>query len=291
MASLTLLNRGRTIESQDDAVTALSQITPLILTYNEAPNIERTLSRLTWAKRIVVIDSFSTDATCEIIQRFNQAVIVQRKFDSHAAQWNFGLQQIETSWVLSLDADFVLSEGFIEEVKSLISHGEIDGYSARIKYCIGGKPLRASMCPPHVVLFRTDKARYHDEGHTQRIEIQGQIHSLRSFVFHDDRKPIDRWLSDQNKYMVKEAQFLLSTPKQQLNWSDRIRRQILFAPALVFIYALVGKRLIFDGWPGWYYAFQRTLAETLLSLRLLEAKLGAAAHAKSSDQIRRNTPR
>jgi hypothetical protein len=54
---------------------------------------------------------------------------------------------------------------------------------------------------------------------------------------------------------------------------DRIRRQIIFAPALIFFYTLFGKGLIFDGWPGWYYVFQRTLAEVLLSLRLIEQKL------------------
>ncbi|MFN5855908.1 MAG: glycosyltransferase, partial [Pseudanabaenaceae cyanobacterium] len=43
----------------------IEQIQPLILTYNEAPNIARTLAKLSWAKRIVVIDSFSTDETLE----------------------------------------------------------------------------------------------------------------------------------------------------------------------------------------------------------------------------------
>ena len=45
----------------------LEKITPLILTYNEAPNIERTLQHLTWAKKIVVIDSYSTDETLKIM--------------------------------------------------------------------------------------------------------------------------------------------------------------------------------------------------------------------------------
>ena len=259
-------------------------ITPLILTFNEAPNIERTLSRLTWAKRIVVIDSFSTDTTCEIIKRFDQAIVVQRKFDSHAAQWNFGLEQIQTPWVLSLDADFVLSEEFIAEVKNLNANGEADGFSAPIKYCIWGKPLRRSLCPPHLVLFRTDKARFHDEGHTQRVQVHGCLRSLRSVVFHDDRKPIDRWLVDQNRYMIKEARFLSTTPRNRLNLPDRVRRHIFFAPALMFAYALVGKGLVLDGRPGWYYVFQRTLAETLLSLRLLELKLGTEAHFKPTEQ-------
>ena len=46
------------------------------------------------------------------------------------------------------------------------------------------------------------------------------------------------------------------------------------APFLVFFYTLFVKGLILDGWPGWYYVLQRTLAETVLSLRLMEARLG-----------------
>jgi len=41
----------------------------------------------------------------------------------------------------------------------------------------------------------------------------------------------------------------------------------------VFFYTLIGKGLILDGWPGWFYVFQRTFAEILLSLRLMEEKL------------------
>lgn len=46
----------------------LEKITPLVLTYNEAPNIKRTLQQLTWAKIIVVVDSYSTDETLEILK-------------------------------------------------------------------------------------------------------------------------------------------------------------------------------------------------------------------------------
>ncbi|MGH8650120.1 MAG: glycosyltransferase [Burkholderiales bacterium] len=66
----------------------LENITPLILTYNEAPNIERTLRQLTWAKRIVVVDSFSTDETLDILKEFQQVQVYQRKFDTAASQDN-----------------------------------------------------------------------------------------------------------------------------------------------------------------------------------------------------------
>src|SRR6185503_4482951 len=94
-------------------------ITPMVLTFNEVPNIQRTIERLAWAKRILVVDSFSNDGTCELVRTFPQVDLVQRKFDSFADQCNFGLQQISSPWVLSLDADYVLSDQLIDELSQL----------------------------------------------------------------------------------------------------------------------------------------------------------------------------
>jgi hypothetical protein len=55
--------------------------------------------------------------------------------------------------------------------------------------------------------------------------------------------------------------------------ADRIRKKIVLAPLLVCFYTLFGQRLILDGWSGWFYVWQRTLAEMVLSLRLTEQKL------------------
>ncbi|HEY0346639.1 MAG TPA: glycosyltransferase, partial [Pyrinomonadaceae bacterium] len=71
----------------------LERITPLVLTFNEAPNIGRTLGQLGWARDIVVVDSFSSDDTLEIISRFPQVRLYQRKFDRHDLQWDFALKQ------------------------------------------------------------------------------------------------------------------------------------------------------------------------------------------------------
>ena len=90
----------------------LAQITPVVLTYNEAANIGRVLARLTWADRVVVLDSFSTDETESIASGYPNVTFQQRRFDTHANQWNFGLREtgIGTPWVLALDADYVLPE-------------------------------------------------------------------------------------------------------------------------------------------------------------------------------------
>src|SRR4051794_11000683 len=90
------------------ARSMLDRITPLILTRDEEANIGRTLPQLAWAREVVVVDSMSSDATVEIARRFANVRVVQRAFDSHDRQWSFGVEQVTTPWVLTLDADYFL---------------------------------------------------------------------------------------------------------------------------------------------------------------------------------------
>jgi hypothetical protein len=171
-----------------------------------------------------------------------------------------------------LDADYRLSDSFADEVAGLTPTDQIRGYRVAFTYCVFGRPLRGSLYPPRTVLYRRDCARYRTEGHGHRVEVTGEVRSLRSVIFHDDRKPLRRWLAEQQRYMVQEAEMLLSTPSRDLKFQDRIRCWCFPAPFLVFLYTLLGKGLILDGWPGWFYVMQRTSAEILLSLTLIEAR-------------------
>jgi glycosyltransferase involved in cell wall biosynthesis len=251
----------------------LEKITPVILTYNEAPNMNRTLEKLCWAAQIIVIDSYSTDETLDILKSYPQVKIFSRVFDTHASQWNYGLKQVTSEWVLSLDADYTVSSELISEIKALPENTPIDGYFSKFKYCVFGKPLRGTILPPRQVLFRKDKSIYIDDGHTQLLEVKGKSAMLSGYIYHDDRKPLSRWLWAQDRYLVIEAKMLLETPINQLSWSDRIRKQKILAPFIVLIYCLILKGGILDGWRGWYYAFQRVLVEMLLAVRLIETEM------------------
>ena len=256
----------------------LASITPVILTFNEAPNIERTLAKLAWASDIVVVDSNSSDGTPDLVRTHSKARLIQRAFDTHARQWNFAIGEtgIRTPWILALDADYVLTDALVEELTGLQPPLHVAGYSADFEYCIDGNPLRGSVYPPVVVLFRKGSAAYRQDGHTQRLEVRGDIARLANRIRHDDRKPMSRWLAAQNAYMALEARKLTTTPSRELPLADRIRKTIVLAPVLVFFYALFVRGTILDGRAGLFYAFQRSIAESILSLHLVRRLIGAA---------------
>jgi glycosyltransferase involved in cell wall biosynthesis len=274
-------------------------ITVLILSHNERENIERTLAALPQIEKILLVDSYSTDETVGIAQRVRPDIqILQREFDNHTQQWNFGLDQVKTDWVLTLDADYELSSELRGEIAKLEPPPDVVGYSAEFVYRIFGRSLRASSYPPRVVLFRVKRGRYVDDGHTQTLwfysasrelrppvkfekgkqaasptEETGRIGKLAGKIYHDDRKPLSHWIHAQDRYAKLEAKHLLSKPLSELNFQDRLRRRIFFAAPIMFLYLLFARGLVLDGWPGWFYVAQRTIAELLLSIRLLiEAK-------------------
>jgi glycosyltransferase involved in cell wall biosynthesis len=248
-------------------------VTPLILTYNEEANIGRTLERLSWAREIVVLDSGSDDGTRDIAGKFPAVHVVVRPFDNHAAQWNYGLREagIRSEWVLALDADYIMNEDLLREIDRLDPALAIAGYRTRFRYCIFGKPLSRSMYPPVVTLYRRRQAHYVQDGHTQRVIVDGAIQDLRAVIDHDDRKSLNHWLSAQLRYAELECALLSTKNWAELRMQDRIRKLIVVAPWMVPLYCLTFGMGLKDGWPGLYYALQRGTAETILSMKLLEA--------------------
>jgi len=220
---------------------------------------------------VVVLDSCSTDDTEALARSFANVAFLKRPFDSHGVQWNFGLREsgIDTAWVLALDADHILTDEFIGEISRLSPDAEAAGYEAGFTYCVNGRPLRGTLYPPLTVLYRREQASYVQDGHTQRVAIRGSVHRLQSRILHDDRKPLDRWIASQCRYMKLECDKLSRAPVSELTLPDKVRRLIFVAPGATFLYCLLVKGAVLDGWPGFFYAAQRTVAEGILSLYLL----------------------
>lgn len=247
-------------------------ITPMVITYNEAPNIARCLNRLRWASRILIVDSGSQDDTLSIVRSYPQVDVVQRPFDDFASQCNFGLTHIATPWVLSLDADYELTPELELELQHL-TEDRFTAYEASFTYCIYGRPLRATLYPPRRVLYRREMAHYRNEGHGHRVDIAGLVGRLDGRIRHDDRKPLPRWFNSQQRYAAREADYLMSSDRAELRRTDRIRLLAWPAPVVVFLYTLVWRGCILDGWPGWFYTLQRTLAEIMIALEIIDRRL------------------
>jgi glycosyltransferase involved in cell wall biosynthesis len=245
-------------------------LTAIIITFNEEPNIKRVLEKLTWIPQVIILDSGSSDNTLEIAGKFPNVKIFHRNFDSFAEQCNYGLQIISTEWTLSLDADYVFTDQLIKEIQNVLANPEFDSYEVSFRFCVYGYPLRSDNTTPRNVLFKTKEGKYINDGHAHRLSFTGTIGKLNNEILHDDRKDLSRWFKNQDKYSLQECHKIIG--EKELRRIDKVRRLKWLAPFLVFFYCLFVKRLIFDGWHGWYYTLQRTMVEIMFTLRLIEAE-------------------
>ena len=160
----------------------------------------------------------------------------------------------------------------------------VKGNLGRGAECINGKPLRGSAYPPATVLYRRAKADYVQDGHTQRVTIEGEVRELRAPILHDDRKPLAHWVQAQSRYMRLEAEKLCQADFSQLGWADRLRKAKLFAPFVIFFYCMFVKGVILNGRIGIYYALQRTFSEFMLSLYLIENDLNMRQRHRGAEK-------
>jgi glycosyltransferase involved in cell wall biosynthesis len=242
-------------------------VTPVILTYNEEPNIGATLESLAWAPRVVVVDSGSTDRTEEIAREYRNVSWFVRRFTDHASQWKFAVHEtgIETEYVLALDADMQPSARFCEELATFIRTGQFAGAWISFEYRALGQTLLGSIYPAQIRLFRPHEVRIDQPGHTQVFSVHGPLYRFRSKFIHEDRKPLSRWLESQMAYASLEAHRIRTAQKNTLR--DLLRRAGI-SPAVYGAYAYIKAGGPLRGRAARAYAHERLIFETILA-RLL----------------------
>jgi glycosyltransferase involved in cell wall biosynthesis len=260
----------------------LDQITPALLTHNEERNIGRTLSRLGWARDIVVVDSGSTDGTLAILAKFPNVRVFERRFDTHAKQWRYAVEetQIATDWILRLDADYQLSDALVAELAQLDPNAAVSAYRICFDYAIFSHKILSSLYPANTILLRKSKFSVRDRGHTEAWDVMGAIATLSGRITHDDWKSTGQWVVSQARYMQRELEWLNVGKRGLVHWL-RLRPPLM--PIVTLIYCLFGKGLIISGRAGIFYTLQRVVAEAVLSLMVMEERLRNRANVPCRD--------
>ena len=248
---------------------AAAAVTPVILCWNEAPNLERTLQALQWARRVVVVDSGSTDESEALARAYPNVDWRLRAYDDFAGQWQFAVAGtgIETEFALALDADMAVTPAFVAELEAGFCRSGCDGGLVRFQYRLDGRRLLGSVYPPQLRLFRPAEVRITQPGHTQEFAIAGRTYRFSAPVIHDDRKPLARWVQSQVKYVELEAA-RIERAGGRLGVKDRLRLTGLAPwPMAAWSYGRAGGPVA--GRAALRYAWERMTFETLLALRLL----------------------
>lgn len=244
-------------------------VTPVILTFNEGSNIKTTLNSLEWARRVVVLDSGSTDQTEQIAHSFRNVNWFVRGFDNHRAQWLYAIHEtsITTDYVLALDADMRPGVGFQDELEAFLKRDEFAGALIPFEYRMLGRRLMGSIYPSQIRLFRKDQVRIDQPGHSQVFEVNGKVCRFRSQLIHEDLKPVSRWLNNQVQYASLEAARIKCARKR--SFKDWLRAAGI-SPAILGACAYVRAGGPFRSHASRAYACERLIFEAILARMLTE---------------------
>ena len=140
------------------------EISIVLLTFNSDASLSATLDAArTLSQDLYAVDSFSSDGTLEILNKYGVNV-VQRKFENYSAQRNWAIANLNTKyeWQLHLDADEIMSDDLIEEIqREFVEPDEFTGYFIQRKIRFLGRHLNHLGYYPiyHMRLFRLVNAR------------------------------------------------------------------------------------------------------------------------------------
>ena len=210
------------------------KISAYIVTLNEEKRLEKTLKAASKvADEIIVVDSGSTDKTKEIALK-NKAKFIFHKWKNISAQKHFAQNKCQNDWVLSLDADEVLSDDLIAEIKALKKNPTADAYKMRICDMLPGdiKPRLLAKTYNQVRLYNRNKANMPDDLTHDRV-VWGQdckIEQLKSKVWHYSYVSLTQLWFKLNMYTDELVKVALKKNKKysKLRLYTEMPRQFLF---------------------------------------------------------------
>lgn len=250
-------------------------LTAIILTYNEEKNIKACIESIkSFAKRIVVIDSYSHDNTVAIAHECG-AEVLMNPWKNYATQYNWGVEnaRINTEWILRIDADERIGKEAASEIVEICntSEDDITGIIVRFKVAFLGKELTHGGIYPFrkLLIYRKDSGYMENRNMDEHIILKrGKAVSLKHDSYHYDYKNLTEWIDKHNKYSSREVLDYLNFEKQELgnlNHSAKIKRWIKYnvyykmpmgmRAHLYYIYRYYFKLGFLDGKEGKIFCF------------------------------------
>ncbi len=298
-----------------------------ILTFNEELDIGPCLESIIQSAPnpqdldIVVVDSLSSDRTCEIASRYGETYpvrVIGHKFESHGKQRTWMIQEVETryDWAYIVEADERMTPELFQECLMTVTNPHHDGYFAAERVMFMGTWIKHSTQYPRyqMRLFNKQKVWFSDYGHTEREECEGTTGFLQETYPHFTQgKGFDRWFDKHNTYSSNEAK---ETVKQleagNINWRDLffgkseidrrhalkdLSQRVPFRPLARWFYMYFILGGILDGRAGFVWCTLQAFYEYMIVLKAWEiqnlpvptledtiARLSIARHEKANMQ-------
>jgi len=230
----------------------MARISAYIIAFNEAEKIEAALRSLAWADEIVVADSFSTDETVAICQRYS-ARVIQVPFEGFGKLRNTALEALTGDWVFSLDADERCTTAAAAEIRAATQDPTAaDAYWVPRRNFVFGRWMRHSGYTPDYrqpQLFRRGKMRYTEDAVHETYILDGVLGTLKEPIAQIPFRDLAQMLHKMQRYST------LGTERLRLRGAPPSMPGALLHGLAAFLRHYVFQLGFLDGWAGFIIAF------------------------------------
>lgn len=232
-------------------IDSRAKVSAIIVCFNEEANIRACLESVRWCDEIVVVDSYSTDRTLDVVREFTDRIFI-RVWPGYREQKQFALDQARYDWVLNLDADERVSPELRAEIQRELpaANLEVNGFFVpRLVYYLGRWWHRGGWYPDfRLRLFRREKARWGGVNPHEKVIVEGRKRRLNGNLLHFTYSDIAQHLVTVNRLTDISAAEVLKQKKRVGTSSLAVR------PVWRFFRSLVIDRGFLEGWPGLFVA-------------------------------------
>lgn len=237
---------------QESASTPRGPMIPLSVTI-VAQDEERTIGRVLEAvkeiaEEIVFIDSGSTDRTVQIA-KLHGVRFYHQNWLGYAKQKNLAIERTVNNWVLSLDADEILTPELVAEIKALLSSpipDNVSGFTLPRILFIGNTPVQHGGFYPdaQLRLFRKDRGKFKERIVHEAVAVEGEVIQLKNPMLHYSYKDVEHFAAAMDKYARLSAQHYFEASKSA--WRAHPLNELIH-PLWTFFYRYVIRRGYLDG--------------------------------------------
>lgn len=236
----------------------MTRLSAVVTTFNNADTLRSCLESVKWADEILLLDSFSTDETCQVAAEYS-ATIIQHVFQGYSKQKQMAIDAAAHDWVLLLDADEALSAESQAEIQHLLESGpEADGYTLpRIEQLFWQMTHPGSRMNHFLRLFDRRQCSMNDVPvHAAPTLTNGRLEALEQGFYHFGEPDIHTKVAKLNSYSTGLVEYKAGR-KQKAGMLTCI-----VYPPFMFLKSFVFKRNYRNGWAGFigsvcmaFYAF------------------------------------
>jgi glycosyltransferase involved in cell wall biosynthesis len=246
----------------------MQKLTTVIITNNEEGNILQCIRSVKdLADEILVVDSFSADRTTEICQAEGCRVL-HHAFEGYGQQKQYGVEQAVNDWILSLDADEIVTPELKQEIRSLLEKDEVPfcGYEIPFSLFYMGRVLNHSGTRNefHLRLFDRRRGRFTLVNVHEGVELDCPEGFLKGRILHYSFRSLHHHLQKLNTYTTQAAEgYVTKGRKYSKVW-------VAFKFPLSFFLTYIVKLGFLDGYPGFLYSWFAALYSTLKIAKTIE---------------------